>query len=121
MDQLHRLDGWEEDGATGFSMSFILWDNRFPSPSSAAAACRDMAHAQRDAGFPKRVQALIGASGERGWTEYLFGGSTMNLVCVWTGTSEIESASTWETGNATDGSVARRYQRAQIEAAFNVG
>jgi hypothetical protein len=119
MDQLHRLGGWEEEGVVSFRMSFVLWDNRFPSPARAVAGCHDMARAQRDTGFPKSVPAQRGASGERGWTDYLFGGSTMNLLCAWNGTTEIESASTWETGNTTEGSIARRYQRLQIEAALN--
>lgn len=78
-----------------------------------------VASAQFKAGFPKRVHPPDGASGERGWTGYLYGGSTMNLLCVCKGASEIGPASTWETGDTREGSLARRYQRAQIEAALN--
>lgn len=120
MRQLRRVGGWEEDGVMPLRMSFRLWFNRFLSSSFSRAACSDLAQAQEGVGFPKHVHTFRGAGGERGWTEYLFGGATMNLICTWAGDVEIESASSWGTGAVRDGRVARMYQRQQIDAALGM-
>jgi hypothetical protein len=121
MDRLRRIDGWEEDGTVPSGLGFVLWWNRYPAPSLSHAACTDLARAQAGLGYGKRASAFPGVGGAMAWTEYLYGGATVNLICAWTGAIEIESTSSWPTGEAAAGALARRYQRAQIEAAFAAG
>lgn len=116
MHSLHRLHGWEEDGAVPFTLSFIVWDSRYSSAAFASRSCRDMADAEQGTGFPQRVKKISG--GARGWIVYQFGDTTMSLICAWKGSTEIESASSWETGEAGEESTALHYQWAEISAAL---
>jgi hypothetical protein len=118
MDTLHRSGGWEQDGTAPSNMQFVIWLNRFPSSDEARLAYDDFARAQKDGGFPKRALGVPGADGVKAWTEYMFDGSTVNVICVWIGSVELESAAYWENGMTANGVTARHYQREQVMAAL---